>query len=56
MLADPRPNGWVKMARLALRTMARSRKRWAEEARVAVRVDDQPPGVATGDAVGQKVG
>jgi hypothetical protein len=33
MLADPRPLGWVKMARLALRTMVRSRRRWqAEEA------------------------
>ena len=36
MLADPRPLGWVKMARLALRTMYRSRRRWqAEEAEQA---------------------
>jgi hypothetical protein len=36
MLADPRPLGWVKMARLALRTMVRSRRRWqAEEAEQA---------------------
>ena len=28
MLADPRPLGWVKMARLALKTMYRSRRRW----------------------------
>jgi uncharacterized membrane protein HdeD (DUF308 family) len=46
MLADPRLSGWVKMARLALRTMARSRKRWAEEERVAVHVEDQIRGVA----------
>ena len=31
MLADPRPLGWVKMARLALRTMYRSRRRWHAE-------------------------
>ncbi|RFU46221.1 HdeD family acid-resistance protein [Paraburkholderia sp. DHOC27] len=35
MLADPRPSGWVKMARLALGKMYRSRRRWAEEARTA---------------------
>ncbi|SAL83475.1 membrane protein [Caballeronia choica] len=28
MLADPRPLGWIKMARLALKTMYRSRRRW----------------------------
>lgn len=31
MLADPRPWGWVKMARLALRKMGRMRRRWREE-------------------------
>ncbi len=35
MLADPRPSGWVKMARLALRRMVRSRQQWREEARHA---------------------
>ncbi|WGS50933.1 DUF308 domain-containing protein [Paraburkholderia sp. D15] len=35
MLADPRPSGWVKMARLAVRRMMRSRRRWREEARHA---------------------
>ncbi|MGF6768774.1 uncharacterized membrane protein HdeD (DUF308 family) [Paraburkholderia sp. GAS199] len=35
MLADPRPSGWVKMARLAVRRMARSRQQWREEARHA---------------------
>ena len=28
MLADPRPGGWVKMARLALQKMYRSRQQW----------------------------
>lgn len=37
MLVDPRPYGWVKMARIALRTMARSRRRWHDE-------DKQAPG------------
>jgi uncharacterized membrane protein HdeD (DUF308 family) len=32
MLADPRPSGWVKMARLAVRRMVRSRQQWREEA------------------------
>ena len=32
MLADPRPFGWLKMARLALRKMVRSRREWAREA------------------------
>ncbi|QRX82738.1 HdeD family acid-resistance protein [Glaciimonas sp. PAMC28666] len=31
MLVDPRPLGWLKMARLAIKRMARSRKRWREE-------------------------
>ena len=35
MLADPRPSGWVKMARLAVRTMVHSRQKWREEARSA---------------------
>ena len=35
MLADPRPSGWVKMARLAVRRMISSRQRWREEARHA---------------------
>ncbi len=38
MLADPRPSGWVKMARLALGTMYRSRQRWAQEQRTAPNV------------------
>jgi uncharacterized membrane protein HdeD (DUF308 family) len=38
MLADPRPSGWVKMARLALGKMYRSRQQWAEEARTAPHV------------------
>ncbi|SAL17765.1 HdeD family acid-resistance protein [Caballeronia humi] len=32
MLADPRPFGWLKMARLALRRMMRSRRGWRQEA------------------------
>jgi uncharacterized membrane protein HdeD (DUF308 family) len=40
MLADPRPSGWVKMARLALGTMYRSRQQWADEARSAPDVRD----------------
>jgi hypothetical protein len=31
MLVDPRPFGWLKMARLALMKMARSRREWREE-------------------------
>jgi uncharacterized membrane protein HdeD (DUF308 family) len=31
MLVDPRPFGWLKMARLALRKMGRSRRQWREE-------------------------
>lgn len=42
MLADPRPSGWSKMARLALRRMARSRARWREEARAASSGRDAP--------------
>ncbi|WP_144108375.1 HdeD family acid-resistance protein [Paraburkholderia sp. BCC1886] len=33
MLADPRPSGWVKMARLAVRRMVRSRQQWRAQAR-----------------------
>ncbi|ASL43053.1 hypothetical protein bAD24_I06165 [Burkholderia sp. AD24] len=35
MLADPRPSGWVTMARIAVRRMVRSRRQWREEARNA---------------------
>lgn len=35
MLADPRPSGWVTMARVAVRRMVRSRRQWREEARNA---------------------
>ncbi|SAL10304.1 membrane protein [Caballeronia peredens] len=35
MLADPRPSGWVKMARIALATMYRSRQRWRAEEHAA---------------------
>jgi uncharacterized membrane protein HdeD (DUF308 family) len=35
MLADPRPSGWVTMARIAVRRMVRSRRQWREEARSA---------------------
>lgn len=37
MLADPRPSGWVKMARIALATMYRSRQRWRAEEHAAAR-------------------
>jgi hypothetical protein len=48
MLADPRPSGWVKMARLALRTMYASRQRWRAEKAAAPNIydtdaDGQPP-------------
>jgi hypothetical protein len=36
MLVDPRPFGWLKMARFALKKMARSRRQWREE-RLAAR-------------------
>jgi uncharacterized membrane protein HdeD (DUF308 family) len=35
MLADPRPSGWARMARLAVRRMIRSRQQWREETRHA---------------------
>jgi uncharacterized membrane protein HdeD (DUF308 family) len=40
MLADPRPLGWVKMARIALKTMVRSRRRWQAEEAEQVNVSD----------------
>lgn len=40
MLADPRPSGWVKMARSALSTMHESRKRWRAEKAAARNIDD----------------
>ncbi|GAB2913153.1 hypothetical protein GCM10027093_59460 [Paraburkholderia jirisanensis] len=40
MLADPRPSGWVKMARMALRTMYQSRQRWRAEKAAAPNIDD----------------
>jgi hypothetical protein len=40
MLADPRPSGWVKMARLALQTMYASRQRWRAEKAAASNIDD----------------
>jgi hypothetical protein len=46
MLADPRPSGWVKMTRLALRRTLRSRQQWREEARTASR--DAASGPAAG--------
>jgi uncharacterized membrane protein HdeD (DUF308 family) len=42
MLADPRPSGWVKMARLALRTMYESRQRWRREKAAAPTIYDAP--------------
>lgn len=35
MLVDPRPFGWFKMARIAVKRMLRSRKRWRSEAQTA---------------------
>jgi uncharacterized membrane protein HdeD (DUF308 family) len=43
MLADPHPSGWVKMARLALRTMHESRVRWRAEKAAAPNIDDTEP-------------
>jgi hypothetical protein len=40
MLADPRPSGWVKMARLALGKMYRSRRQWAQEQRAESNVHE----------------
>ena len=41
MLADPRPSGWVRMARLAVGRMVRSRQQWREEARHAPIAQDR---------------
>jgi hypothetical protein len=52
MLADPRPSGWMKMARIALQTMNKSRQRWRAEEAVAPNIYDtgtapvQPSGPA----------
>ncbi len=56
MLADPRP-GWVRMARLALRQMVRSRRRWKVE-EAAAHVGDAAPEErdAPPEVVGQKAG
>ncbi|MFM0035239.1 DUF308 domain-containing protein [Paraburkholderia strydomiana] len=48
MLADPRPSGWVRMARLAVRRMVRSRQQWREEARNATVAQAGERGVASG--------
>jgi uncharacterized membrane protein HdeD (DUF308 family) len=40
MLADPRPSGWVTMARIALGTMHKSRQRWRAEKAAARNIDD----------------
>jgi uncharacterized membrane protein HdeD (DUF308 family) len=47
MLADPRPSGWGKMARLAVRRMVRSRQQWREEARNAPLMQQTERGVDT---------
>ncbi|NYH18999.1 HdeD family acid-resistance protein [Paraburkholderia bryophila] len=46
MLADPRPSGWVTMARVAVRRMVRSRRQWREEARNAPAVREAAHEVA----------
>jgi hypothetical protein len=35
MVADPRPYGWLKVARMALTRMRDSRKLWREDAQLA---------------------
>lgn len=47
MLADPRPSGWVKMARLAVQRMVHSRRRWREEARQSHATDDTARGTVS---------
>ncbi|MGF6570973.1 uncharacterized membrane protein HdeD (DUF308 family) [Paraburkholderia sp. GAS333] len=47
MLADPRPSGWVRMTRLAVRRMISSRQQWRDEARHAPAAQE-----ATGGARG----
>jgi len=39
MLADPRPSGWTKMARLALQRMVQARRKWREEEAAAEAAD-----------------
>jgi uncharacterized membrane protein HdeD (DUF308 family) len=60
MLADPHPSGWVKMARLALRTMHESRLRWQAEKAAAPNIDDtvavEPPGQPVATVDGADVG
>ncbi|SAK64448.1 membrane protein [Caballeronia glebae] len=41
MLADPRHSGWVKMARIAVATMYRSRQRWRAEEHAAARAQEE---------------
>jgi hypothetical protein len=41
MVADPRPNGWLKVARMALAKMRDSRRKWREEARSEGRLASQ---------------
>jgi hypothetical protein len=48
MLADPRPPGWVRMGRLAVRRMMQSRQQWREEALHASAAQDAQRGVASG--------
>lgn len=43
MLADPRPSGWARMARLAFKRMYRSRRQWREEQRRAPNIYDTDP-------------
>ncbi|SAK76021.1 HdeD family acid-resistance protein [Caballeronia ptereochthonis] len=44
MLADPRPSGWVKMARIAVATMYRSRQRWRAEEHAAAQARETAAG------------
>ncbi len=41
MLVDPRPFGWLKMARIAVKRMVRSRRRWHQEEATA-KADGRP--------------
>jgi len=51
MLADPRRSGWVKMARLALGTMYRSRRQWAEEQKTAPKLHENGQADTAGRSV-----
>ncbi|MGF6775343.1 HdeD family acid-resistance protein [Paraburkholderia sp. GAS334] len=51
MLADPRPSGWVKMARLALQKMYRSRQQWREEEKAAADGRSADPASTAGSEV-----